>query len=78
MAIANKLGVDVSQLPVAATTPEAAMEKAVSIGTWAVAMGLPTQMSIVDHIYRMSLTFMLLHRPRRSTSAADAKRAARV
>ena len=97
MAIANKLGVDVSQLPAAATTPEAAMEKAVSLGTWAVAMGLPTHvgvvppvtgsplanqhgatMSIVDHIYRMSLTFMPLHRPRRSTSAADAKRAARV
>jgi len=32
-AIANKLGVDVSQLPVVATAPEAAMEKAVSIGT---------------------------------------------
>jgi hypothetical protein len=97
MAIANKLGVDVSQLPAAAITPEAAMEKAVSIGTWAVVMGLPPHvgvvppvtgrplanqhgatMSIVDHIYRMSLTFMLLHRPRRSTSAADAKWAARV
>ena len=36
-AIAGKLGVDVSQLPVVATAPEAAMEKAVSIGTWAVA-----------------------------------------
>ena len=37
-AIANKLNVDVSQLPVVATAPEAAMEKAVSIGTWAVAL----------------------------------------
>jgi hypothetical protein len=97
MAIANKLGVDVSRLPAVATTPEAAMEKAVSIGTWAVVMGLPPHvgvvppvtgrplanqhgatMSIVDQIYRMSLTFTPLHLPRRSVSAADAKRAARV
>jgi carbon-monoxide dehydrogenase catalytic subunit len=49
-AIANKLGVDVSQLPVIATAPEAAMEKAVSIGTWAVAMGLPTHVGVVPPI----------------------------
>jgi carbon-monoxide dehydrogenase catalytic subunit len=49
-AIANKLGVDVSQLPVIATAPEAAMEKAVSIGTWAVAMGLPTHVGVVPPV----------------------------
>jgi anaerobic carbon-monoxide dehydrogenase catalytic subunit len=49
-AIANKLGVDVSQLPVVATAPEAAMEKAVSIGTWAVAMGLPTHVGVVPPV----------------------------
>ncbi|MGB3715565.1 MAG: anaerobic carbon-monoxide dehydrogenase catalytic subunit [Candidatus Promineifilaceae bacterium] len=49
-AIANKLGVDVSQLPVIATAPEAAMEKAISIGTWAVAMGLPTHVGVVPPV----------------------------
>ena len=49
-AIANKLGVDVSQLPVVATAPEAAMEKAISIGTWAVAIGLPTHVGVVPPI----------------------------
>jgi carbon-monoxide dehydrogenase catalytic subunit len=49
-ALANKLGVDVSQLPVVATAPEAAMEKAVSIGTWAVAMGLPTHVGVVPPV----------------------------
>ncbi len=49
-ALANKLNVDVSQLPVVATAPEAAMEKAVSIGTWAVAMGLPTHVGVVPPV----------------------------
>jgi carbon-monoxide dehydrogenase catalytic subunit len=49
-AVANKLGVDVSQLPVVATAPEAAMEKAISIGTWAVALGLPTHVGVVPPI----------------------------
>jgi carbon-monoxide dehydrogenase catalytic subunit len=42
VAIANKLGVDLDKLPVVASAPEAMSEKAVSIGTWAVALGLPT------------------------------------
>jgi carbon-monoxide dehydrogenase catalytic subunit len=42
--------VDVSQLPVVATAPEAAMEKAISIGTWAVALGLPTHVGVVPPI----------------------------
>jgi carbon-monoxide dehydrogenase catalytic subunit len=50
VALANKLGVDVHQLPVVATAPEAAMEKAVSIGTWAVAMGLPTHVGVVPPV----------------------------
>jgi carbon-monoxide dehydrogenase catalytic subunit len=49
-AIANKLGVDLSQLPVVATAPEAAMEKAVVIGTWAVALGLPTHVGVVPPV----------------------------
>jgi len=38
------------KLPVVATAPEAAMEKAVSIGTWAVAMGLPTHVGVVPPV----------------------------
>ena len=50
VALANRLGVDVDKLPVVATAPEAAMEKAVSIGTWAVAMGLPTHLGVVPPV----------------------------
>jgi len=59
-AIANKLGVDVSQLPVVATAPEAAMEKAVSIGTWAVAMGLPTHVGVVPPVTGSPLVMQVL------------------
>lgn len=50
VALANKLGVDLDKLPVVATAPEAAMEKAVSIGTWAVALGLPTHVGVVPPV----------------------------
>lgn len=60
VALANKLGVDVSQLPVVATAPEAAMEKAVSIGTWAVAMGLPTHVGVVPPVTGSPLVVQVL------------------
>ena len=41
-AVAGKLGVKISQLPVAASAPEFITEKAVSIGTWAVNLGVFT------------------------------------
>lgn len=59
-AIANQLGVDVSQLPVVATAPEAAMEKAVSIGTWAVALGLPTHVGVVPPVTGSPLVVKVL------------------
>ena len=59
-AIANKLGVDTSQLPVVATAPEAAMEKAISIGTWAVAMGLPTHVGVVPPVTGSPLVVKVL------------------
>jgi carbon-monoxide dehydrogenase catalytic subunit len=59
-AVANKLGVDTSQLPVVATAPEAAMEKAISIGTWAVAMGLPTHVGVVPPVTGSPLVVKLL------------------
>ncbi|MDA8087762.1 MAG: anaerobic carbon-monoxide dehydrogenase catalytic subunit, partial [Nitrospiraceae bacterium] len=50
VAIANKLGVDLDRLPVAASAPEPVTEKAVAIGTWAVAAGLPTHLGIVPPV----------------------------
>jgi carbon-monoxide dehydrogenase catalytic subunit len=49
-AVANRLGVDLDKLPVVASAPEAMHEKAVSIGTWAVAIGLPTHVGIVPPV----------------------------
>ncbi len=50
VAIANKLGVDIDKLPVVASAPEATTEKAISIGTWAVAAGLPTHVGVVPPV----------------------------
>lgn len=50
VAIANKLGVDVDKLPVVASAPEATAEKAISIGTWAVAAGLPVHLGVVPPV----------------------------
>ncbi|NIS82889.1 MAG: anaerobic carbon-monoxide dehydrogenase catalytic subunit [Anaerolineales bacterium] len=50
VAVANKLGVDLDKLPVVASAPEAATEKAIAIGTWAVAAGLPTHVGIVPPV----------------------------
>ncbi|SJZ38114.1 anaerobic carbon-monoxide dehydrogenase catalytic subunit [Selenihalanaerobacter shriftii] len=45
-AIANYLGVDIGDLPLVASAPEAMHEKAVSIGSWAVSLGLPTHVGV--------------------------------
>ncbi len=50
VAVANKLGVDLDKLPVVASAPEAVTEKAVAIGTWAVAAGLPTHLGIIPPV----------------------------
>lgn len=44
-AISEKLNVKVSDLPVVASAPEMIAEKAVSIGTWALALGLPVHVA---------------------------------
>jgi carbon-monoxide dehydrogenase catalytic subunit len=49
-ALANKLGVDIDQLPVVASAPEAMSEKAVAIGTGAVALGLTTQLGVIPPV----------------------------
>lgn len=50
VAVANKLEVDLDKLPVVASAPEATTEKAVAIGTWAVAAGLPTHVGVVPPV----------------------------
>ncbi len=45
--ISNYLGVDIDKLPVVASAAEAVSEKAVSIGVYAVAMGLPTHVGVM-------------------------------
>ncbi len=50
VAVANKLGVDLDSLPLVASAPEAMSEKAVAIGTWSVALGIPTHLGIVPQV----------------------------
>jgi len=50
VAIANKLGVDLDKLPLVASAPEMMSEKAVAIGSWCVAVGIPTHVGIVPQI----------------------------
>ncbi len=50
IALADYLGVSVKDLPVAASAPEPQHEKALSIGTWAVAMGIFTHVGLPPHV----------------------------
>ncbi|GFP42887.1 anaerobic carbon-monoxide dehydrogenase catalytic subunit, partial [Candidatus Hakubella thermalkaliphila] len=43
-------GVDLDRLPVVGSAPEATTEKAIAIGTWAVAAGLPTHVGVVPPV----------------------------
>jgi len=49
-ALAEKLGVAIKDLPVAASAPEYNTEKALSIGTWAVALGVTTHVNPLPRI----------------------------
>jgi carbon-monoxide dehydrogenase catalytic subunit len=49
-ALAGYLGVNIKDLPVAASAPELQHEKAVSIGTWAVALGVFTHCGVVPPV----------------------------
>jgi carbon-monoxide dehydrogenase catalytic subunit len=49
-AIAEKLNVGMDQLPLVASAPEAMTEKAVAIGTWAVALGITTHLGVVPPV----------------------------
>ena len=57
--IANEMGVDVPKVPFVATAPEDMHEKAISIGTGAVAMGMPVHVGVMPPIDGSSLVFGL-------------------
>ncbi len=60
VAVVNKLGVDIDMLPIAASAAEPVTEKAVAIGTWAVAAGLPTHLGIVPPVVGSSTVTNIL------------------
>jgi anaerobic carbon-monoxide dehydrogenase catalytic subunit len=49
-ALADKLDVKLSQLPVAGSAPELVHEKAISIGSWLLALGLTVHVAPIPHI----------------------------
>jgi len=55
--MANDLGVDVPKVPFAASAPEAMHEKAVSIGSWCVAMGLPVHVGVMPPLEGSQLVY---------------------
>jgi acetyl-CoA synthase len=58
--VADRLGVDVHQIPFVAAAPEAMHEKAVSIGTWAVAMGFPVHVGTMNYLHGSTLVTEVL------------------
>lgn len=62
VALANRLGVDLPRLPVVATAPEPMTEKAVAIGTWAVALGLPVHVGLAPPVLGSKLVTEVLTR----------------
>ena len=57
--MAKEMGVDVPKVPFAATAPEDMHEKAIAIGTGAVAMGLPVHVGVMPPIDGSTLVFGL-------------------
>jgi len=57
--IANKMGVDIKDLPVVASAPEDMSEKAVAIGSWLVATGWPVHVGIYPFIHGSPLVVQI-------------------
>jgi carbon-monoxide dehydrogenase catalytic subunit len=81
-ALAIDMGISVPQLPFVASAPEATSEKAISIGTWMVAMGIPTHVGVMPPIDGSPLVFDLVTQVARDVFGGyfifetDAKKAA--
>jgi len=59
-AMAKEMGVTIPQLPIVASAPEAMSEKAVAIGSWNVAMGLPVHVGVMAPLTGSDLIFDLV------------------
>ncbi|MTJ80968.1 MAG: anaerobic carbon-monoxide dehydrogenase catalytic subunit [Telmatospirillum sp.] len=59
-ALANRLGVDLSDLPIVVSAPECMSEKAVAIGTWAMTIGVPTHLGAVPPVTGATVVSTLL------------------
>ncbi len=55
--MANQWGVDVPKIPFVASAPEAMSEKAVAIGTWAIANGIPTHVGTMPPLEGSNLVW---------------------
>lgn len=58
--MANQWGVDVPKIPFVASAPEAMSEKAVAIGTWAIANGIPTHVGTMPPLEGSSLVWSVV------------------
>jgi len=56
-AMAKDLKISVPQLPFVASAPEAMSEKAVSIGSWVVTLGIPTHVGVLPHVEGSELVY---------------------
>lgn len=59
-AMANDLGVDTPKVPFVASAPEAMSGKATAIGTWWVAMGVPTHVGTMPPVEGSSLIYSII------------------
>ncbi|TDA68731.1 MAG: anaerobic carbon-monoxide dehydrogenase catalytic subunit [Clostridia bacterium] len=59
-AMANDLGVDTPKVPFVASAPEAMAGKAVAIGTWWVAMGVPTHVGTMPPVEGSNMIYSLI------------------
>jgi carbon-monoxide dehydrogenase catalytic subunit len=59
-AMANEWGVDIAKIPFVASAPEAMSEKAVSIGTWVIANGIPTHVGCMPPLEGSSLVWSVV------------------
>lgn len=50
VAIANRLGVDLNQLPLVASAPELMSEKAIAIGSWVTTLGIPLHVGVTPPV----------------------------
>jgi carbon-monoxide dehydrogenase catalytic subunit len=57
--LANKMGVDIKDLPIVASAPEDMSEKATAIGTWLIATGWPVHVGIFPFIHGSPLVVQI-------------------